>query len=131
MNKDLLIIEKEIRAAVDIDRALPPVFKARYQSPLGAMIKPETDIIEERNFYDGMPLSISQDDIKIWEKVCFEWMPILPKATQMVVWWRCSGMGWKRLSRSLKEKGYISAEVHRVTLFRYFVKGLEKIKKSI
>ena len=130
MNKDLLEVEKNIRIAAEIDKALPSVFKDGYRSPLGMMIKPEVQVIMDRNLYDDMPLAITNDDIKIWEKVCFEWLPSLPKTTQMIVWWRCSGMGWKRISRNLKEKGYLSQEVHRITLFRYFVKGLEKISCS-
>ena len=130
MDKQLRDIEEKIRLAVDVDRVLPPVFKVNYRSPLGGMIKPDPDVVQERNFYDGVKMNYGDEEIKIWEKVCFDWLPKLPKATQMIIWWRCSDMGWKRLSRNLKEKGYVSQELHRVTLFRYFVKGLEKIKKN-
>ena len=130
MNNDLLIIENDIRLAADIDKALPPVFKSRYQSPLGAMIKPDAEVIQERNFYEEAPVTSTQDEIKVWEKVCFDWLPLLPKATQMIVWWRCSGMGWKRISRALKSKGYVSQELHRATLLRYFLKGLDKIRSA-
>lgn len=130
MDNELKKIEDAIRLAADVDKALPAVFKNKYRSPLGGLIAPEADIIQERNLYDDLPENCTADDIKVWEKVCFEWMPILPKANQCIIWWRCCGMGWKRISRRLKEKGYLSQEVHRITLFRYFMKGLEKISCS-
>ncbi len=130
MNNELKKIEEKIRLAADVDRALPPVFKNRYRSPLGGMIAPDAEVIAERNLYDDLPENYTAEDIKVWEEVCFEWLPILSKANQSIVWWRCSGMGWKRIARNLKEKGYLPAEVHRITLFRYFVKSLEKIKKT-
>ena len=131
MNKDLMLIENNIRKAAEVDKVLPPVFKANYRSPLGAMIAPEPEVLAERNFYDEVPTSITNEDIKVWEKVCFDWLPILPRTDQNIIWWRCCGMGWKRISRQLKAIGYLSQEVHRITLFRYFVKGLEKIKNSV
>jgi len=130
MDNNLKRIENCIRLAAEVDKALPPVFKADYRSPLGAMIKPELDVIVERNFYDDLPTTVTGEDIKIWEKVCFDWLPMLPKANQCILWWRCSGMGWKRIARKLKEKGYLGQELHRITLFRYFVKGLEKINDA-
>lgn len=130
MDNELRKIENDIRKAAEVDKALPPVFKANYRSPLGAMIAPDAEVLAERNFYDEVPSTFTNDDIKIWEKVCFDWLPILPRTNQNIIWWRCCGMGWKRISRRLKEKGYLNQEVHRITLFRYFVKGLEKIKNS-
>ncbi len=129
MDPALKAIEDDIRTACDVDKALPPVFKQRYRCPLGSMVKPELKELQDAIFNNGESFVVTPAVHDIWWKVVSSWIPKLHISTQKIVWWRCSGMRWKRISQELVEKELASTYFHRSTLYRYFIAGLEKIEQ--
>jgi hypothetical protein len=95
------------------------------QSLIGKMIvipdlRAATDV-DEREY-----IRITADDIEKWELVMFDWMPKLKGAQKAVVKYRCCGMGWKRIARTLEEKKITYRVFDRTTLWRMFQQGLDE-----
>ena len=127
MDPALKAIEEDIRTACEVDRALSPAFKQRYRCPLGQYVKPELKELQDEILSNGDRFIVTPDVYDIWWKVVSQWMPKLHISTQKIVWWRCSGMGWKRVEQMLVENGLTGTYFHRNTLCRYFLKGLLEI----
>ena len=125
MDPALKAIEEDIRMACEVDKALPSVFKQRYRCPLGAMVKPELDVLLDEQLNGDPPFHVTPELFEIWEKVCFEWMPLLSLEERKIVWDRCSGMGWK-LVMTRYEKRTLT-KTTRFSIMRLFKKGLKKI----
>lgn len=125
MDPALKAIEEDIRTACEVDRALSPVFKQRYRCPLGAMVKPELDVLVDEQLNGDPPFHVTPELFEIWEKVCFEWMPLLSLEERKIVWDRCSGMGWKLVMTRYEERTL--TETTRFSIMRLFKKGLKKI----
>jgi hypothetical protein len=118
-------VEEIIRRAFEIDRAMPFPRPKNPASLIGKMIviadlRAATDV-EEREY-----IRITADDIKLWETVMLDWMPQLKGAQKAVVKYRCCGMGWKRIARTLVEKKITYREFGRTTLWQMFVHGLDE-----
>lgn len=125
MDPALKAIEKDIRTACEVDKALSPVFKHRYRCPLGQYVKPELDVLVDEQLNGDPPFHVTPELFEIWEKVCFEWMPLLSLEERKIVWDRCSGMGWK-LVMTRYEKRTLT-KTTRFSIMRLFKKGLKKI----
>lgn len=118
-------VEETIRRAFEVDRMLPNPKPKRPQSPLGKMVI----IPDTRNVGDIDPKEfdcVSKEDMEIWELVMFEWMPQLKGAQRYVVKFRCCGMGWKRIARTLEERKITYRVLDRTTLWRMFQHGIEE-----
>ena len=118
-------VENIIRRAFEVDRAMPFPRPSNPQSLIGKMIvipdtRAATDV-EEREY-----IRLTAEDIKNWETVMFDWMPQLKGAQKAVVKYRCCGMGWKRIARTLQEKKYTFRVLDRSTLWRMFQQGLDE-----
>ena len=118
-------VENIIRRAFEVDRAMPFPRPSNPQSLIGKMIvipdtRAATDV-EEREY-----IRLTAEDIKNWETVMFDWMPQLKGAQKAVVKYRCCGMGWKRIARTLQEKKYTFRVLDRSTLWRMFQHGLDE-----
>jgi hypothetical protein len=86
-------------------------------------------IPDNRAFTDVEPHEAERytaEDIALWEMVMNEWMPLLHGAQKAVVKYRCCGMGWKRIARTLEEKKYTYRILDRTTLWRMFQQGLDE-----
>ena len=118
-------VENIIRRAFEVDRAMPFPRPSNPQSLIGKMIvipdtRAATDV-DEREY-----IRLTAEDIKNWETVMFDWMPQLKGAQKAVVKYRCCGMGWKRIARTLQEKKYTFRVLDRSTLWRMFQHGLDE-----
>lgn len=118
-------VENIIRRAFEVDRAMPFPRPSNPQSLIGKMIvipdtRAATDV-EEREY-----IRLTAEDITNWETVMFDWMPQLKGAQKAVVKYRCCGMGWKRIARTLQEKKYTFRVLDRTTLWRMFQQGLDE-----
>ena len=129
MKQELKQIEEQIKLAVEVDRALPPVFKIRYKSPLG-FLAPSLEVIQDRMLNDDPKFVITEENYTVWQKVCFEWLPVMENPMRKIVWWRASGMGWRKMSWLLKKRRYSQKELSRWTLKSQYYQGLEKICKK-
>lgn len=120
-------VEQTIRRAFEIDRALPFPRPSNAECLLSKMIViPNTersleDLAEDAKFI------ITQEDYNLWHMVMFDWMPKVHGAQRAVIKYRCCGMGWKRIARTLVEKKYTYRTMDRTTLWRMFQHGLEHI----
>ena len=117
-------VENIIRRAFEVDRAMPFPRPSNPKSLIGKMIvipdtRAATDV-DEREY-----IRLTAEDIKNWETVMFDWMPKLHGAQKAVVKYRCYGMGWKRIARTLQEKKYTFRVLDRSTLWRMFQHGLD------
>lgn len=118
-------VEEIIRRAFEVDRMLPYPKPKRPQCPIGKMVI----IPDTRNVGDIDPKEfdhITQEDMRIWDMVMFDWMPLLHGAQKAVVKYRCCGMGWKRIARTLEEKKITYRVLDRTTLWRMFQQGLDE-----
>ena len=118
-------VENIIRRAFEVDRAMPFPRPSNPKSLIGKMIvipdtRAATDV-EEREY-----IRLTAEDIKNWETVMFDWMPQLKGAQKAVIKYRCCGMGWKRIARTLQEKKYTFRVLDRSTLWRMFQHGLDE-----
>lgn len=118
-------VENIIRRAFEVDRAMPFPRPSNPKSLIGKMIvipdtRAATDV-EEREY-----IRLTAEDIKNWETVMFDWMPQLKGAQKAVVKYRCCGMGWKRIARTLQEKKLTFRTLDRSTLWRMFQHGLDE-----
>ena len=118
-------VENIIRRAFEVDRAMPFPRPSNPQSLIGKMIvipdtRAATDV-DEREY-----IRLTAEDIKNWETVMFDWMPQLKGAQKAVVKYRCCGMGWKRIARTLQEKKLTYRTLDRSTLWRMFQQGLDE-----
>ena len=118
-------VENIIRRAFEVDRAMPFPRPSNPQSLIGKMIvipdtRAATDV-EEREY-----IRLTAEDITNWETVMFDWMPQLKGAQKAVVKYRCCGMGWKRIARTLQEKKITYRVLDRTTLWRMFQHGLDE-----
>ena len=129
MDPALKAIEKDIRTACEVDKALSPVFKHRYRCPLGQYVKPELDVLVDEQLNGDPPFHVTPELFETWEKVCFEWMPLLSLEERKIVWDRCSGMGWKLVMTRYEERSAV--KITRTTVWTYFNKSLLKIKQFI
>lgn len=125
MDPALKAIEEDIRVACEVDKALPSVFKQRYRCPLGQYVKPELDVLVDEQLNGDPPFHVTPELFEIWEKVCFEWMPLLSLEERKIVWDRCSGMGWKLVMTRYEERTL--TKTTRFSIMRLFKKGLKKI----
>ncbi len=123
-------IEETIRKAFEIDRVLPKVSPTSGGSLLGRLsVIPDTersleDILEDvKNNWRNL----TADDVTLWYEVMSNWLPRLYGLRRQVIKKRCSGKGWKRIARELKQSGATDREFDRTTLWRIFNKGLEDI----
>jgi hypothetical protein len=118
-------VEAIIRRAFEVDRVMPFPRPSNPQSLIGKMIvipdtRAATDV-EEREY-----IRLTAEDITNWETVMFDWMPQLKGAQKAVVKYRCCGMGWKRIARTLQEKNFTFRTLDRSTLWRMFQHGLDE-----
>lgn len=118
-------VEAIIRRAFEVDRAMPFPRPSNPQSLIGKMIvipdtRAATDV-DEREY-----IRLTAEDVTNWETVMFDWMPQLKGAQKAVVKYRCCGMGWKRIARTLQEKKYTFRVLDRSTLWRMFQQGLDE-----
>ena len=118
-------VENIIRRAFEVDRAMPFPRPSNPQSLIGKMIvipdtRAATDV-DEREY-----ICLTAEDVTNWETVMFDWMPKLKGAQKAVVKYRCCGMGWKRIARTLQEKKYTFRVFDRSTLWRMFQQGLDE-----
>ena len=125
MDPALKAIEDDIRIACDVDKALPSVFKQQYRCPLGRYVKPELEVLVDEQLNGDPPFHVTPELFKIWEKVCFEWMPLLSLEERKIVWDRCSGMGWKLVMTRYEERTL--TKTTRFSIMRQFKKGLKKV----
>ena len=127
-------VEAAIRRAFEVDRILPAVRPKNSGSLLGKMIIiPDTersleDLIEdsERDRHN-----LTREDLELWRVVMSEWLPSLKSVEREVVKCRCSGMGWKLVSRKVYEAGASNRHLGRSTLWRLFHSGLEAILRDL
>ena len=118
-------VENIIRRAFEVDRAMPFPRPSNPQSLIGKMIIiPDNRACTDVNPHEGE--RITPEDIATWEMVMDEWMPKLHGAQKAVVKYRCCGMGWKRIARTLQEKKYTFRVLDRSTLWRMFQYGLDE-----
>lgn len=130
MRQELKHIEDQIKIAAGVDKALPPVFRMRYKSPLG-FLSPDLEVIQERILYEEIREVVTDDDYAIWVTVCLKWLPELEPKIQKIVWWRCCGMGWRHMGWLLKKRRYAQRELSRWTLKSQYYQGLERIYKKV
>lgn len=120
-------VEQKIRRAFEIDRLLPYPRPDNAKCYLGKLVViPDCRPIEDIKEDDERRVFLTSDDYNNWEMVMTEWMPKLHGAQRAVVKYRCSGMGWKRIARMLKEKDITHREFDRTTLWRIFNHGLDE-----
>lgn len=129
MDAELKKIEEVIKLAVEVDMALPQVFRVRYRSTL-AFLAPSLEVIQDRMLNEEPQFVFTEDDFDIWQMVCLTWLPMLEPKLQKIVWWKCSGMGWRRMGWLLKKRGYSQRTLSRWTLKSLYYQGLEKIYKK-
>jgi len=129
MDAKLKEVEEVIKLAVEVDMALPQVFRVRYRCTLG-FLSPSLEVIQDRLLNEEPQFVVTEDDFKIWDMVCSDWLPMLEPKLQKIVWWKCSGMGWRRIAWLLKKHRYTQTEFSRWTLKDLYSKGLEKIYKN-
>ncbi|MEI3582175.1 MAG: DUF6362 family protein [Alphaproteobacteria bacterium] len=94
------IIEKikyNLETADYIDRLLPAVRAPKYRCCMPDIIYTE----QEKIFMDKKPLKIrpNQEQISLWERVIFEWLPVLSVDERRLVWKRANRIPWKLLCR--------------------------------
>lgn len=94
------IIEKikyDLETAAYIDRLLPAVRALKYRCCMPDIIYTE----QEKIFMDKKPLKIrpNQEQISLWERVIFEWLPVLSVDERRLVWKRANRIPWKLLCR--------------------------------
>jgi hypothetical protein len=94
------IIEKikyNLETAAYIDRLLPAVRAPKYRCCMPDIIYTE----QEKIFMDKKPLKIrpNQEQISLWERVIFEWLPVLSVDERRLVWKRANRIPWKLLCR--------------------------------
>lgn len=127
-------IEADIRRAFEIDRVLPyPVRPNNGRCYLGQWIV----IDDTERSYDDITedmknniLTVSADDMKLWETVMYEWMRLIVGLPRIVVEKRCQGMGWKRIARYLYDEKKTLRVFDRTTLWRIFKDGLREIQRK-
>lgn len=120
-------VEEKIRRAFEIDRLLPYPRPENAKCYLGKLVViPDCRPIEDIKEDDERRVFLTTDDYNNWELVMTEWMPKLHGAQRAVVKYRCCGMGWKRIARTLKEKQFTHRELDRSTLWRIFAHGLDE-----
>lgn len=118
-------VENIIRRAFEIDRVMPFPRPKYPTSLIGKMIViPDTRAFTDIDPHEGE--RYTAEDIALWEMVMNEWMPQLHGAQKAVVKYRCCGMGWKRIARTLEEKKYTYRILGRTTLWQMFVHGLDE-----
>ena len=118
-------VEQTIRRAFEVDRVLPFPRPKNPQCLIGQMIViPDTRAATDVDEHEYMRLT--SDDLALWEMVMRDWMPQLKGAQRYVVKYRCCGMGWKRIARTLEEKKITYRVLDRSTLWRMFQQGLDE-----
>lgn len=126
-------LEEALRRFFEIDRALPSVMPKNPKSLIGKMIViPDTersieDINEDMQRNRGL---LTAEDLLLWE-VSNIWMGYASEKNRVVVKLRCGGMGWKKISRELVKMNLCERNVTRMTLYRWFITGLDEILRSI
>ena len=126
-------LEEALRRFFEIDRVLPSVKPSNPKSLIGKMIViPDTErSIEDINEDFKHKITLTAEDIILWE-VANEWICLIKnKANRAIVQKRCMGKGWKRISRELCREGYTQRQLHRVSLWRNFIDGLDEIIRKI
>ena len=90
-------IKKNGEPAAYIDRLLPAVRAPKYRCCMPDIIYTE----QEKIFMDKKPLKIrpNQEQISLWERVIFEWLPVLSVDERRLVWKRANRIPWKLLCR--------------------------------
>lgn len=106
-------IEETIRRAMWVDRKLPPVKLNEPQSPLSTVIISQIPAEEH----------LTNEDLQIWNKVMFEWLPLLSGESRDIVKKRCAGMGWKRIAYELS--------IGRATACRKYKKSICLLSVSV
>ena len=124
--------EKIVRRAFEIDRVLPFPRPKGAECLLGkmAVIGDEERSIEDILEDSANKINMTQEDLKLWQEVMFEWMPRIVGLDRIVVIKRCQGMGWKRLARYLHERKHTEREFDRTTLWRIFQHGINGILRN-
>lgn len=110
-------VEDEIKRAVATMKALPPVKVQGYFSLLSRIIPAEVTSADADDPIRFHPLP---SDITRMDWVIEHWLVLLDCDTRKLVWSRCAGMGWKRLSR-------MYGGASKVTLWRRYRDALELI----
>lgn len=125
-------IEETIRRAFEVDRLLPPAFPNKTRGSILGSVVTIPDIERSLDDLAGDPKfdCVTQEDLNIWNKVMFDWLPILPLQEREIVRCRCRNMGWKRIARHLVKYRYADRELYRTTLWRNFQEGLDRILRA-
>ena len=89
-------IKQDLETAAYVDRLLPEVRSPKYKSCMPDIIYTPQEIV----FMDKRPIKPrpSQEQVDIWEKVNFEWLPVLEVEERRLVWKRANRIPWKLLS---------------------------------
>ena len=125
-------LEEALRRFFEIDKVLPSVRPSNPKSLIGKMIViPDTErSIEDINEDCQRRITLTAEDIILWE-VANDWLNLIKnKTNKFVVKRRCMGKGWKKISTELCKEGYTQRQLHRVSLWRNFTDGLDEILRN-
>ena len=77
-------IKNDLETAAYVDRLLPPVRAPKYRCCMPEIVYTPQEMI----FMEKKPLKIrpNQEQIASWERVVFEWLPILAVDERRLVW---------------------------------------------
>lgn len=98
MTDDLILkIKNDIESAAYVDRLLPAVRAPRYRCLMPDIIYTE----QEKIFMDKKPIKVkpNKEQLDLWEKVMFVWLPLLSVDERRLVWKRANNIPWKLLCR--------------------------------
>lgn len=120
-------VEAKIRRAFEIDKVIPFPRPKDAQCLLGKMviISDNDRSVEDMQADAEHRVALTSEDWQLWSMVMFDWMPKLVGVQRYVVKYRCRGMGWKRIARTLYEKELTHRTLDRTTLWRIFSQGLD------
>lgn len=93
----ILKIKNDIESAAYVDRLLPAVRAPKYRCLMPDIIYTE----QEKIFMDKKPIKIkpNKEQLDLWEKVMFVWLPLLSADERRLVWKRANRIPWKLLCR--------------------------------
>ena len=111
-------IKQILETAAYVDRLLPTVRIPKYRCCMPDIIYTPQEIA----YMDRKPVKPypTQEQISLWEKVMFEWLPLLTVEERRLVWKRANRIPWKFLCREFG--------VSRQQLWLKYDKALTKIQ---
>lgn len=124
-------IERDIKSAAYVDRLLPSVRAPKYKCCMPDIIYTE----QEKIFMDKKPIKVipTKEQLELWEKVMFDWMPLLTVTERLLVWKRANRIPWKLLCREL---GYERSQLWRryqtaLIKISFYIKGINVGNKIV